>query len=570
MHRRVPISFRFPRCLVFLSALVLATGPLPAAPPARPAAAPSKPVPAVPRSALLSSDAWLKAPLTAVPPDEIDQLIAAELQTDKVEPAPLTTDEQFVRRVTLDLTGQLPLPADVTEFVADKEPQKRAKLVDKLLDSDEYAQHWARYWRDVLAARVTDQRGRVLIRPFELWMTEQLKANKGWDAIARAMITAEGPCRFDDEGKNGAAFFLASHRGPDSANEQAAETSRVFLGIQIQCAQCHDHPHDQWKRPQFHELAAYFARVAERPLQDNGKLTGAQLVALPRGEHRMPSKEDPKESTVMQPRFLDGRSPGADLSDHDRRKALADAVVDRDNYWFAGAFVNRTWGELMGQSFYEPVDDMGPQKEAVFAPVLVRLAVSFRATSYDVKGLLRAVMNSKTYQRQIRLGESADQHLHFAAAYPTRLRADALWDALVSVLGTMGGPPPNRPNPMAGLFGFRPGLEGLFKQEFSFDPSLRADEVEGSIPQALLLMNNPAINGRIAARGTNLLARILKAYPDDDDALRMVYLRTLARRPTDRELQKCRAYVKKTGDRTEAFEDILWALVNSTEFQTKR
>jgi len=126
------------------------------------------------------------------------------------------------------------------------------------------------------------------------------------------------------------------------------------------------------------------------------------------------------------------------------------------------------------------------------------------------------------------------------------------------------------PGSVAALYGFRPGLEGLVKQEFDFDPSLKADEVEGSIPQALLLMNNPTINQRIQATGTNLLARILKAYPQDDDALRMVYLRTLARKPTDKEMAKCRDFLKKAGNRNEAFEDILWALLNSTEFQTKR
>jgi hypothetical protein len=222
----------------------------------------------------------------------------------------------------------------------------------------------------------------------------------------------------------------------------------------------------------------------------------------------------------------------------------------------------------MGQAFYQPVDDLGPQKDAMFPAVITRLAGAFQGSNYDMKGLFRTIMNSQTYQRQIRLGQSTEDHLLFAACYPTRLRADALWQSLVNVLGTMGQPP-QRPV-RRGPFAFLQGFEGVFKQEFRFDPSLKPDEVEHSVPQALMMMNSPVINQRIQARGTNLLARILKAYPMDDDALRMVYLRTLARKPTDRELAKCRKYLKKVDNRAEAFEDILWALLNSTEFQTKR
>jgi hypothetical protein len=532
---------------------------------------PMRPVaPPAPRSALLTHEAWQNAPLTPVQSGEIDRLVVQELQATKIQPAPLTTDEQFLRRVTLDLTGQLPLPADIAEFVGDTQPQKRARVIDKLLASEEYAQHWARYWRDVLTARINDRRGLALAGVFQRWMQDQVHENRGWDQIVRAMLTAEGECRYGDDGKNGAAFFLAAHFGADAPMEQAAETSRVFLGIQIQCAQCHDHPSDQWKRVQFHELAGYFARLRQRPVRgDGGRPAGMELISLRQGEHLMPSKEDPKKTFITYPRFLDGKAPSRNLDDLERRRALADAIVSKNNYWFAGAYVNRIWGELMGQSFYEPVDDMGPHKEAVYPQVLTRLTGAFRGTNYDIKALFRAVITSDTYQRQIRLGETSDQHLHFAAAYPTRLRADALWDSLVSVLGNLGPrvPPPPRP---AGPFAMAPGLEGFFKEEFKFDPSAKADEVEGSIPQALLLMNNPQIQQRIQARGTNVLARILNAYPRDDDALRMLYLRTLARKPTDRELDKCRNYLKNAEDRKEAFEDILWALVNSTEFQTKR
>jgi hypothetical protein len=527
------------------------------------------------RSAPIKASEWQNASTRPLEPGEIDRLIARELQVSGIRPAARTTDEQFVRRVHLDLTGRRPLPADITAFVADTSPDKRAKLIDKLLDSDDYAAHWAHYWRDVMSARLTDFRGRALLRSFEGWMREQLKKNRGWDKITRDLLTADGEGRFDDTGKTGNVFFLGAHNGADAANEMAAETSRVFLGIQINCAQCHDHPYDQWKREQFHELAAYFARTRQRLVRDpeTKRFVGITLISAPfRGEHRMPSKDDPRTGTVVHPKFLDGKAPGRGLADRPRRNSLASAITAKSNYWFSGAFVNRTWGELMGQSFYQPVDDLGPQKDAMFGPVLTRLAGSFRGSEYNIKALLRSVLNSETYQRQTRLGESASEHLQFAALYPTRLRADALWDSLTSVLGRMGPPgggPARRPG-AAGPFPGRFGLEGQFKEEFRFDPSLKPEDVEGSIAQALILMNNPQINQRITATSSSVLGRILSAHADDAEALQMVYLRTLARKPTEREKQKCLDYIKKIGKRSEAFEDILWALINSTEFQTKR
>jgi hypothetical protein len=517
----------------------------------------------------ITAAAWRSASTAPLRPGEIDQLIDRELARLGVQPAAPLSDEQFVRRVYLDLTGRLPLPADITEFLADRDPARRARLIDQLLDSPEYAGHWARYWRDVIVARSTDPRSRLFVRHFEHWLTEQLRNNVSWAQITRAMLTAGGELRFGRPDENGAAFFLLSHLGADAVTERAAETARVFLGIQLQCAQCHDHPFDDWKQTQFHELAAYFARTKERPVAESKKLAGYKLVSLPLAEHRLIDKDDPTRGRVIQPRFLDGKSPGARLSDGQRRSALARAVTSPADPWFAAAYVNRIWGVLLGQAFYEPVDDLGPQREAVFPTVLPRLAASFRGSNFDVKALFRAILNSQAYQRQSRLGHAPDEHLLFAAVYPTRLSADALWEALVSVLGKMPAPPPKE-GKKAGPYQVKRGLEGLLLREFRSDPSARAEDGEGSIPQALLLMNNPRVNQRIQAKGTNLLARILKAYPEDGGALTMVYLRTLARRPTDREMSRCLEYVRRTGNRAEAFEDILWALLNSTEFLTRR
>lgn len=529
------------------------------------------------QAAVIPAAAWLQASDAKLSAAEIDQLVTKELHASKLAAAPRTTDEQFLRRVWLDLTGHLPAPADVSEFLADPNPGKRARLIDKLLDSEDYARHWARYWRDVIEVRATANM--IFVRAprapaLEAWLFDQFKANTSWAEVARAMLTAEGTLTIGDTA-NGESGFLLAHFGPDAAVERAAETARVFLGIQIQCAQCHDHPSDVWKREQFHQLAAFFGRTREQPQRGTGamQLNGVRLIGRPFGEHQMPDLNNPGQGTTMQPVFLSGAALRPGQPDKERRAALANYLTAKDNYWFAAAYVNRMWGELMGQAFYQPIDDMGPQKEAYMPSVLPRLAAGFRGDNYDTKALLRTVLNTETYQRQIRLGESSDQHLLFAASYPTRLRSDALWQALGDVLGRLGEPPGRRPGPPfggGGPFARLQTLEFVFKRLFAFDPSLKSDEVEGSIPQALILMNNPTINQKIEAKDTNLLARILKSYPQDEDALRMVYLRALARKPTDKEVEKCQKFIAKVGNRAEAFEDILWALLNSTEFQTKR
>jgi hypothetical protein len=535
-------------------------------------------------STLLKEEDWQHASVKPIAPGKIDALMTRELQARNIEPAALTTDEQFIRRVTLDLTGQLPKVADITEFIASTDSEKRSGLIDHLLESDAHARHWARYWRDVVSSRITNRRSMGLTRSFEEWLYEQFCDDRSWGDITRDILTADGELRFSrsvapdsalvkqpgwqarPNSKGGELFFLVAH-DTNEAEERAAETSRVFLGIQIQCAQCHDHFTEPWKRAQFHELAAYFSRIKYQQLFDNKKLVGVQLVTLPDREHKMISLEDPESSSVMHPRFLDGRSPDRNLSDRERRQALADVVVDKQNYWFAAAFVNRVWGELMGQSFYKDVDDMGPMKEVIFAEVLTRLSGAFRGTDYDTKAMFRAITNSDTYQRQYRHGEKSGAGLYMAGSRSAQLRADVLWDSLEHVLGSLG----------MSQFHTRGGkrfntsiLEGKFKAEFDFDPSIKNEDVEGTIPQSLFLMNNADLNKRVQAAGKNLLSRVLKDSPDDAKAVTSIYLRVLARRPTDRELSKCRAYIAKVDNRAEACEDILWALINSTEFQTKR
>ena len=549
----------------------------------------------------LDAKAWLTYSTKPLEAGEIDRLIAAELSKLSIKPAAKTTDEQFIRRVYLDLTGKLPAPGEIKEFATDNAADKRAKLVDKLLDSPEYARHWSQYWRTVITSRTeADFRLNQLVGHFETWLREQLKQNKSWDHIAKEIITAKGKVMNSERDVNGQAFFLVSRKGADAVNEIAAETSRIFMGIQIQCAQCHDHPSDVWKRQNFHEFAAYFARYRERPVLEEKKFVGAEIASLPFGEQVMPSKDDPKTGTRMVPRFLDGKSPpgagvsggtaavptkgkggffpkggfgkSGGLSDEVRRKALADQLTSKDNPWFAAAFVNRMWGEFMGQAFYSPIDDLGPQKDAMMPTVLARVSASFRGNGYDVKQLIRDIMKSETYQRQIRPGESGEEHMLFAAHNPVRMNSNAVWSSLTNTLGPIGGGfggfgGKGFSGPKGGFFG---GLENQVKQEFAYDPSTKPEEIEGSVAQTLILMNNAQINQKIKATGQNMLGKVLAQFSEDDEAIHAVYLKTLARRPTDREVTRVRQHIRTVGNRSEAYEDVLWALINSTEFQMKR
>jgi len=548
----------------------------------------------LPKTCLTAKDflAYSTAPLK---PGEVDGLIDAVISKAGIKQAPLTTDEQFFRRVSVDLTGKLPTPAMLAAFLADKKENKRSRLIDQLLDSDDFARHWARHFREVITSKVVEPTALPFAKNFEDWLTTEFRAGTGWDKITRDILTASGEIRYDEPGKNGQAFFLASRKGNDAVTDLTGETARIFLGIQMQCAQCHDHPSDIWTRQQFHELAAFYARTKQKQLKtDDKKKAGVAIVSAPQAEYTMPSPDGaapPKAKGALKgglkkglalaptafvsPKFIDGTAPKKGLSDLARRAALADDIVSKKNPWFAAAFANRIWGQMMGQAFYMPLDDLGPTKEAVMPEVLARVSGSFRGDDYDVKQLFRDIANTKTYQLQIRPGDSPDEHLLFTAHNLTRMNGETLWDALNGAIGpNIDKKGANKAGiakaPANAGFAAKKGLQKQFLDEFAYDPSTKPEELEGSVSQALLLMNNPSINQKVQAKAGNVLASVLQTSANDDQALTQIYMRTLARRPTSQELARCKSYIQQTARRPEAYEDILWALINSTEFQSNR
>ena len=578
---------------------------------------------------------------------EVDKLILTDLEQAAVKPSGRCNDEDFLRRASLDIVGQLPSPREVTLFVLDPDAAKRTKLIDKLIASPEFGKNWSRYWRDVIYMPATEVRARLAQREFETWMADQWNKGIGWNFTTTAMLTALGDVT---EHPETALIFAQSAETEDVA----AEACRIFLGIQMQCANCHDHPSDIWKREQFHELAAYFPRIARRQMQtqpiqfeiasvntDRGrgemmrenpeqwvsmldrnrdgkvskeemkggpgmqargpmipaqlidrifeqadsnkdeKLTVAEIKAMPqpaqqrRGstEHHMADLKDPgSKGKLIQPKFfIDGSSPGQGLTDAERRQAVAKAFTSPDNPWFARAIVNRMWCEMLGEGFYMPVDDLGPTRSARFPEALDALCRGFVANAHDPKWLIRTIANSQTYQRKVAAKSTSEDALPFASVTPTRLRADVVYDSLLQVLGVTepqgaGGGGMMDNNPRA----YQRGPRFQFDVLFGIDPSVAKEDITGNVPQSLALMNGPMLRSAMSASGRTRLGRILNDNKDDRDALSELYLLVLAREPSKHEVEICTDYLKEVGQRNEAYEDLMWSLLNSSEFLSKR
>ena len=503
---------------------------------------------------------------------EIDRSLNAELQLAGAafEPAPRCDDATFLHRAMFDLLGRQPTANEITQFALDPAPDKRQRLVQRLLADENFGRNWARYWRDAILYRRIDPRALIVSQPLESYLAEQFNQNTSWKSIAAQMITATGDVR-----ESGATGLIMAQDG--RAEETAAEVARLFLGIQIQCAQCHDHPTDRWKREQFHELAAFFPRVLVRTVSDGERRT-LEIVSTDtvgpavgrRGgrEHYMPNLDNPSaRGRLMTPKFfVTGEPLEMNRGDRYRRAMLAQWITSSDNPWFAKALVNRVWSELVGEGFVEPVDDLGPDRKSVAPATFDLLARQFEVSGYDIKWLFATVMATETYHRESRNRRTADG-APFAANCAQRLRGDQLFTALTDALGMAEEPTaaPRRP----GFFGGG-GMRAAFNQAFGFDPSASKVDITGSIPQALFMMNSPVVASAIQARGNTALARLLAEVDDDEEAVVELYLRCLARQPTDDELATCLEHVREAGNRGEAFEDLLWALINSTEFLYRR
>ena len=514
---------------------------------------------------------------------QVDRLVMEELEISPGELAPPVADSIFLRRAHLDLVGSIPTSDEVQSFAEDTDPSKRTRLVSKLVKSEEFGLTHARYWRDVLMSRRLEDRALMASQPLTEDMAQWINQGRTWDEIATELITATGSVR-----DTGAAALMMAQDG--RTEEIAGEVSRVFLGIQIQCAQCHDHPWDDWKREEFHELAAFFTRVGVRrepqsrppnfevvvnDKRDSPRFRNsnvAKRIGAP--EHYMKDLERPNApGELMKPKFfLTSLSQPAGTVDSARRSKLATELIN--NEWFAKAYVNRIWSELVGEGFYEPVDDLGPDRVASAPRALERLSEAFIASGYDPRWLYQTILATEAYQRESRPRRAPDQK-PFLANVAQPLRGDQLFDAFLTVLQVdeselrqiNTGAVPRRPGLITPRF--------IFNAAFGYDPSDPRDSISATIPQALARMNTPQLNVAVLARGNAMLAQVMASHPREkkDSHAAIVdelYLRVLSRQPTEKEYATVVAYEEKAVYKKAAFEDLLWALLNSAEFSHRR
>ncbi|HET6880024.1 MAG TPA: DUF1549 and DUF1553 domain-containing protein [Pirellulales bacterium] len=492
-----------------------------------------------------------QGPLTAAAmAARIDELLDARMREAGVRPAELTTDAEFFRRASLDLDGVIPSGSEISEFIGDKSADKYARLVDRLLANPRYATHLAQVWSKMLLPAEAQSERPAEVAGFTSWVRRRIAENVRYDVIVADLLTTTG-----NSNRGGAAlFYTAAGLKPE---ELAASTSRTLLGVQIHCAQCHDHPFDHWKQDDFWSFAAFFARVQQAP---GTQPPNVELVDAVSGELTIPGVD-----RVARPKYL-GAEPPSEDADVNRRRQLAIWLVSRDNPYFARVAVNRVWSLLFGRGLIHPVDDFGEHNPPSHPQLLDELATYFVESGCDLKAVFRAIASSRAYRRssQWPSAEPSPAPEFFAQMQVKTLTAEQLYDCLIRA--TRSG----ETAAVAAQPGQPPMLDARqqFVARFNMASSESTDFVAG-IPQILALMNGPLTGEATDPARGGLLKALEAPVFDDRDRVEALFLSVLSREPTDAEQDKLVRYVAQggeSGDRRQALADLLWAMLNSPEF----
>jgi len=478
-------------------------------------------------------------------PTDLDRLMEEMWREAGVVPAPMAADGEWLRRVTLDLVGRVPTLAEVDCFAADASPTRRAQAVDRLLASADYAAWWADVALDLYVARPFRKPGIDKQLEPRGYFVAAFRDNVRYDRMVTELLTFSGELAPGSPG-----VFVASHLRAGGPETLASATARVFLGVQLSCAQCHDHPTDpRYKQDDFYGLVAYFAQT--RFKQDGG----LRILPRPRGAAGF-KRPGTGEEVVAEPRFL-GR-PLPPVGAESLRDTAARAIVTSD--LFAKAAVSRTWAQLFGQGIVEPWDDLGGEGDSKHPPLLGRLADDFRAGGFDFKRLLKLLVLSRAYGLSSSSGGAQAAAATFARAPVRRLLPEQLFRSLRVATGT------DRLDPAAADKADKKLRRLLREFEYTFgdDEMAEVSAFAGNVPQALLLWNGDVTNQGARARPGSTLAAILASTPEPARRLERMFLATYARPPTAAEAVRFVATLTTPA----AYEDLYFALLTSTEMLT--
>jgi hypothetical protein len=483
----------------------------------------------------------------------IDQAIQRRLAEDKTKAFPPADDAEFLRRVYLDLVGVIPPVEKVTAFLASKDADKRAKVIDELLADPRFGNSLGERWANLMVPR--DSGNRLLnTAPLKKWLADGFNEGRPLNKLVYDLVTAKGT-----QEENGAVTYFVGNSTPDKITDNV---TRMFLGVQLQCAQCHNHPFTDYKQTEYWAMAAFFmkTRISANPQQAAKKGTPIQVSESPKAPARK-KKGLPEAAKIVPAKFLRGESPTMAAADP-ARPVLAQWMTDEKNPYFARAMANRFWYQLFGRGVVNPVDDMHDDNPAVHPAILATLAEQFRLNQFDAKYLVRAICNTEAYQRTSRGGkdsEPADPDL-YAQRTVRVLAPEQLFDSLTQILGRTARAEVKGKG--AGKKGGPPNPRQQFVNFFRVEEA-NPLEYQVGIPQALRLMNAVQMNRTEAP-----VAAAMKAGKTPAEVFDRLYLMTLSRPARAEEVQRLNAYVDKHGKSAQTYGDILWALLNSSEFVT--
>lgn len=484
----------------------------------------------------------------------IDEKSAAKWRELGLAPSDLCTDAEFLRRAMLDTIGTTPTPSEVEDFLADSRPDKRAKLVDQLLDRPEYVDFWSLKWGDILRVN-SDKLGKQGMLAFNLWLRSAFRENKSVDRMVDELVTAQGSIF-----TNGPANYFRVAANPE---DLAETTAQVFMGVRLTCAKCHHHPFEAYGQDDYYGLAAYFARIRTKRSDEFGLFGGEQVIYVSKtGE-----VSQPRTGKRMNPTPLND-APADDPVD--RRRALARWLTGKTNPWLARNVVNRYWGYLMGRGLVNPIDDLRETNPPSNPDLLDALSADFVASGFNLKHLLRTILNSRTYQLSAlptpdnRLDTTFFTHYNLK-----RLTAEQLLDAINSATGTtekfalqpsgtraIALPDTNYPSYFLDTFG-RPLRAQACECERSSDPNLN---------QALHLMNGDLVNRKVAQNDGRLMRLLRDPKLTDETLVQSLYMLAFNRPASTSEVQAAEALIAAAPSRSLGAQDLFWGLLNSKEF----